>query len=49
LEETKAHLDQVHLLELADEAVLLELRSLADRASAAATKLIRYLENAEAP
>jgi four helix bundle protein len=48
-EETKAHLDEVRLLGLADEAEVSEIRSLANRACAAATKLIRYLESAKEP
>jgi four helix bundle protein len=49
LEETKAHLDQVRLLGLVGDSEVHEIRSLANRACAAATKLIRYLENAEEP
>ena len=49
LEETKTHLDQVQLLGLAGETEVREIRSLANRACAAATKLILYLENAKEP
>jgi four helix bundle protein len=49
LEETKAHLDEVHLPGLASENDVREIRELAKRACAAATKLIRYLENSKEP
>ncbi len=49
LEEIKTHLDEVELLQLAGQTELGEIRSLANRACAAATKLIRYLENAHEP
>ena len=49
LEETKAHLDQVRLLGLASETEVCEIRALANRACAAGTKLILYLENAKEP
>ena len=49
MEEIKSHLEEAGLLRLAGETELREIRVLADRACAAATKLIRYLEKADEP